>query len=95
MTCIAVLGHMYNSCPLQGNIRTATTTALILHQYNILISVVYWPRARNLAQFPVHMSTHAGETSISRWGWDFHTVRNGIDPGGRGFRPAVLGIVHR
>ena len=29
----------------------------------------------------------------SQWGWGFHTVRGGIDPGDHHFRPRVVGVV--
>ena len=30
---------------------------------------------------------------MSQWSWGFHTVRGGIDPGDRRFRPRVVGVV--
>ena len=35
-------------------------------------------------------STNFSQSAISRWGWGFHTVRGGIDPGITVFVPGVL-----
>ena len=32
-------------------------------------------------------------SATSQWGWGFHTVQGGIDPGNRRFRPRHVGIV--
>ena len=34
--------------------------------------------------------TKYSQSAISRWGWDFHTVRGDIDTGNLGFRPRSL-----
>ena len=31
--------------------------------------------------------------TISRWGWDFHTMRGGINPDDIRVRPRVVGVV--
>ena len=33
------------------------------------------------------------QSAISRWGWGFHTVRGGFDPGDHRVRPRVVGVV--
>ena len=33
------------------------------------------------------------QSTIGRWGWGFHTVRGGFDPGEHRFRPRVVGVV--
>ena len=38
-------------------------------------------------------STDSRQSAISQWGWGFHTVRAGIDPGGHFFRPQLVGVV--
>ena len=32
-------------------------------------------------------------SAIGQWGWGFHTVRDGFDPGDQRFRPRVVGVV--
>ena len=32
------------------------------------------------------------ETATNEWGWGFHTVRGGIDPGDHRFRPLMLEV---
>ena len=44
------------------------------------------------------ISRRAGSMSLSHsatnpWGWSFHTVRDGIDPGDFRFRSRVVGVV--
>ena len=34
------------------------------------------------------------QSTIGLWGWGFHTVRGGFDPGDYRFRPRVVGVVH-
>ena len=38
-------------------------------------------------------TTNPSRSTISRWGWGFYTVRGGIDPGDRRFRPRFVGVV--
>ena len=33
------------------------------------------------------------QSATDKWGWGFHTVRNGFDPGDHRFRPQVVGVV--
>ena len=33
------------------------------------------------------------QQAISQWGWGFHTMRDGIDPGDHRFRPRFDGVV--
>ena len=33
------------------------------------------------------------QSAIGRWGWGFHTVRGGADPGDQYFRPQVVGVI--
>ena len=33
------------------------------------------------------------QSATSQWGWGFHTVWSGIDPGDLHFRPRVVGFV--
>ena len=33
------------------------------------------------------------QSTITKWGWGFHTLRGGIDPGNLRFRPRVIGAV--
>ena len=33
------------------------------------------------------------QSAITQWGWGFHTLRGGIDPGDVSFRPRVVGDV--
>ena len=51
-----------------------------------------------LARGATQLSPRAGSTSLSQqptrpWGWDFHTMRGGIDPGNHRFRSRVVGDV--
>ena len=32
-------------------------------------------------------------SAITQWGWGFHTLRGGIDPGNLRFRPRVVRVV--
>ena len=34
-----------------------------------------------------------GKSAIGRWGWGFHTVRGGFDPGDHRFRPQDIGVL--
>ena len=36
---------------------------------------------------------HEPQSAITQWGWGFHTLRGGIDPGDLRFRPRVVGVV--
>ena len=38
-------------------------------------------------------SKSPSQSAITLWGWIFHTVRGGIDPGDQLFRPRVVGVV--
>ena len=38
-------------------------------------------------------SANPSQSAISRWGWGFHTVRGGIDPGDHLIRPGFVGVV--
>ena len=65
------------------------------------------PRDKNLSsagaagprRWPeVQLSPRAGSKSpsqsvITQWGWGFHTLGGGIDPGDLRFRPRVVGFV--
>ena len=33
------------------------------------------------------------QSATSQWGWGFHTLRSGIDPGDPRFRPWVVGVL--
>ena len=33
------------------------------------------------------------QSAIGQWGWGFHTVRGGFDPGNNRFRPQIVGVV--
>ena len=33
------------------------------------------------------------QSATSQWGWGFHTLRGGIDPGNLRFRPQVVEVV--
>ena len=46
---------------------------------------------RQLAPRAGSMSPNQSE--ITQWGWGFHTLRGGIDPGDLRFRPQVVGVV--
>ena len=35
----------------------------------------------------------SSQTAITQWGWAFHTLRGGIDPGDLRFRRGVVGVV--
>ena len=35
------------------------------------------------------------QSAITQWGWGFHTLRGGIDPGDLRFRPRVVEVVDR
>ena len=37
--------------------------------------------------------TGPSQSAIAKWGWDFHTLRGGIDPGDLPLRPRVVGVV--
>ena len=37
--------------------------------------------------------TSPSPSATSQWGWSFHTVRGGIDPGDLYFRPPFVGVV--
>ena len=37
--------------------------------------------------------TIPSQSAIGQWGWVFHTVRGGFDPGDHRFRPHVVGDV--
>ena len=37
------------------------------------------------------LSTIPSQSAITQWGWGFHTLRGGIDPGNLRFRPRVVG----
>ena len=39
-------------------------------------------------------STNLSQSAISRWGWGFHTVRGGIDPGDRRVLPGCVGVAN-
>ena len=39
------------------------------------------------------LCTIPSQSAIGQWGWGFHTVRGGIDPGDRLFRPRFVGVV--
>ena len=51
---------------------------------------------------PIYSGGGAGSTckpwrikkTVGRWGWDFHTVRRGINPDYIRVRPRVVGVVH-
>ena len=43
--------------------------------------------------FARHRPKAPAKADISDWGWDFHTLRGGIDPGDVQFRPQVAGVV--
>ena len=47
------------------------------------------PRGEELAQH----ANHGPKKKIRRLGWDFHTVRGGINPGDIRVRPRVVGVV--
>ena len=38
-------------------------------------------------------STNLSQSAASQWGWGFHTVRGGIDPGDHRFRPRIVGVI--
>ena len=38
-------------------------------------------------------SMSPSQSAITRWGWGFHTLRGGIDPGDLRLRPRVAGVV--
>jgi len=42
---------------------------------------------------PYAGSMNPSQSATSQWGWSFHTVRGGIDPGDLRFRPRVVGVV--
>ena len=48
----------------------------------------YPPKVMELAKL-----TNPSQSEISRWGWDFHTVRGGINPDDTRVRPRVVGVV--
>ena len=37
-------------------------------------------------------SKNSSQSAISQWGWGFHTVPGGIDPGDHRFRPRFVGV---
>ena len=37
--------------------------------------------------------TNHSQSEIGRWGWDFHTVRGGINPDDILVRPRVVGVL--
>ena len=39
-------------------------------------------------------SMSPSQSTTSGWGWGFHTVRGGTDPGHHCFRPRAVGDVH-
>ena len=39
------------------------------------------------------LCTFPNQSAIGQWGWGFHTVRGGFDPGDHRFRPQVVGGV--
>ena len=48
------------------------------------IGTVYPPSAAGF--------TNPSQSAISQWGWGFHTVRGGIDPGYHRFLPRFVGV---
>ena len=59
----------------------------------------YPPRVRRDLAF--QLSPRAGsmvsssQSAITQWGWGFHTLRSGIDPGELRCRLRVVGVVER
>ena len=39
------------------------------------------------------LCTSPNQSAVGRWGWGFHTMWGGFDPGDRRFRPRVVGVV--
>ena len=49
--------------------------------------------ARGAKPSPRAGSMRPSRSAITQWGWGFHTLRGGIDPGDLRFRPRVVGVV--
>ena len=45
------------------------------------------------ATFAARRVYSPSQSAITQWGWGFHTVRGGIDPGDLRFRPLVFEVV--
>ena len=44
-------------------------------------------------QVALDLFSSPGQLAIGRWGWDFHTVRGGVDPEDHRFRLQVVGVL--
>ena len=54
-----------------------------------------WTEDGTLYPSEVELAQHTNDANqkIGRWGWDFHTVRGGINPNDIRVRPWVVGVV--
>ena len=61
--------------------------------------ILSFPAAAGPRRWPEgQLSPRAGsmspsQSAITQWGWGFHTLRGGIDPGDLRLRPRLVGFV--
>ena len=62
---------------------------LELYMYGIL----YGPGRERYPPRVRRNSTNPSQSAISQWGWGFHTMRGGIDPGDHRFPSRLVGVL--